>query len=84
MPEAPGRNGHPSPPAGQWTLSPACLYVFSSSSLPDRQTVGGKPWSWQRQTAGIPLLRSYGPGLSAASLVLRTGRKCHSPGPWPP
>ncbi|KRX43022.1 hypothetical protein T05_7432 [Trichinella murrelli] len=65
MPEAPGRNGHPSPQA-------------------DRQTVGGKPWSWQRQTAGIPLLRSYGPGLSAASLVLRTGRKCHSPGPWPP
>ncbi|XP_003366251.1 conserved hypothetical protein [Trichinella spiralis] len=45
-------------------------------------------WSSLCQTADTPLLshqrRSYGPGLSAASLVLRNGRKCRSPAPWPP
>ncbi|KRZ70713.1 hypothetical protein T10_10450 [Trichinella papuae] len=69
----PGRDGHPSPPA-----------VSGSSSPPDRQTVGGKLWSWSWlcQTADTPLLshqsRSYGPGLSAASLALRNGRICRS------
>ncbi|KRX12229.1 hypothetical protein T07_5830, partial [Trichinella nelsoni] len=45
-------------------------------------------WSWLCQIADTPLLsrqpRSYGPGLSAASLVLRNDRKCRSPAPWPP
>ncbi|KRX79168.1 hypothetical protein T06_3720 [Trichinella sp. T6] len=64
--------------------------MSGSSSPPDRQTVDGTLWfwSWLCQIADTPVLshqpRSYGHGLSAASLVLRNDRKCRSPAPWPP
>ncbi|KRY37504.1 hypothetical protein T01_15936 [Trichinella spiralis] len=31
-PEAPGRDGHPSPPAGQWTVLPACIGTVESGA----------------------------------------------------
>ncbi|XP_003381565.1 conserved hypothetical protein [Trichinella spiralis] len=82
----------------QWS-PPACIEVARTQhplvvSAPSRilsgRTVDGTLWfwSWLCQIADTPLLshqpRSYGPGLSAASLVLRNDRKCRSPAPWPP
>ncbi|KRY50279.1 hypothetical protein T03_1838 [Trichinella britovi] len=82
----------------QWS-PPACpeaartqhpLVVSAPSRILSGRIVDGTLWfwSWLCQVADTPLLshqpRSYGPGLSAASLVLRNDRKCRSPAPWPP
>ncbi|KRZ84025.1 hypothetical protein T08_5157 [Trichinella sp. T8] len=82
----------------QWS-PPACpeagrtqhpLVVSAPSRILSGRTVDGTLWfwSWLRQIADTTLLshqpRSYGLGLSAASLVLRNDRKCRSPAPWLP
>ncbi|KRY45007.1 hypothetical protein T03_11393 [Trichinella britovi] len=66
------------------------LVVSAPSRILSGRTVDGTLWfwSWLCQIADTTLLshqpRSYGLGLSAASLVLRNDRKCRSPAPWPP